>query len=80
MAFWSLLMIASMPNLQFLLVALLGAFLASGYINILSTTALRDVNKVFRRKESCSLNIFDIFFFFFLLIVVDMHLICRSCL
>ncbi|XP_026659611.2 protein PIN-LIKES 7 isoform X4 [Phoenix dactylifera] len=46
MGFWSLLMVASMPNLQVLLVGLLGAFLASGYINILSTNALRDVNKI----------------------------------
>ncbi|XP_010918345.1 protein PIN-LIKES 7 [Elaeis guineensis] len=46
MGFWSLFIVASMPNLQFLLVGLLGAFLASGYINILSTNALRDMNKI----------------------------------
>lgn len=46
MEFWSLLMVASMPVLQVLLVGLLGAFLASGYINILSANARSDINKV----------------------------------
>ncbi|KAJ8513368.1 hypothetical protein OPV22_003802 [Ensete ventricosum] len=45
MEFWSLLMVASMPVLQVLLVGLLGAFLASGYINILSANARSDINK-----------------------------------
>ncbi|CAL9164947.1 unnamed protein product [Musa hybrid cultivar] len=46
MEFWSLLMVASMPVLQVLLVGLLGAFLASGYINILSANARSDINKI----------------------------------
>lgn len=35
-----------MPVLQVLLVGLLGAFLASGYINILSANARSDINKI----------------------------------
>ncbi|XP_065006814.1 protein PIN-LIKES 7-like isoform X2 [Musa acuminata AAA Group] len=46
MEFWSLLMVASRPVLQVLLVSLIGAFLASGYVNILSSNARRDVNKI----------------------------------
>ncbi|CAL9044899.1 protein PIN-LIKES 7 [Musa acuminata AAA Group] len=46
MEFWSLLMVASRPVLQVLLVGLIGAFLASGYVNILSSNARRDVNKI----------------------------------
>lgn len=46
MGFWSLLIVASMPILQFLLIGLLGVFLASGYINVLSASARRDLNKV----------------------------------
>lgn len=46
MGFWSLFMVATMPNLQVLLVSLLGAFISSGYVNILSDNARRDVNKI----------------------------------
>ena len=46
MGFLALLVVASMPVLQFLLVGLVGAFLASGYSNILSPDARRDTNKV----------------------------------
>ncbi|KAJ0974506.1 hypothetical protein J5N97_016471 [Dioscorea zingiberensis] len=46
MGFLSLLMVASMPVLQFLIIGLLGAFLASSYINILTPTAMKDINKV----------------------------------
>lgn len=46
MGFLSLLEVASMPVLQFLLIGFLGAFLASGYSNILSSNARRDINKV----------------------------------
>ncbi|KAJ6809714.1 protein PIN-LIKES 7-like [Iris pallida] len=46
MGFISLLAVASMPILQFLLIGLLGAFLASPRSNILSPDARRDINKV----------------------------------
>ncbi|CAL9090960.1 unnamed protein product [Musa textilis] len=46
MEFWSLLLVASRPVLQVLLVGLIGAFLASGYVNVLSSSARRDVNKI----------------------------------
>lgn len=46
MGFLSLLIVASMPVLQFLLIGLLGAFLATNYFNILTPSAMRDINKV----------------------------------
>ncbi|KAM0946810.1 putative membrane transport protein [Dioscorea sansibarensis] len=46
MGFLSLLMVASMPVIQVLLIGLLGAFLASKNINVLTPTALKDINKV----------------------------------
>lgn len=46
MGFISLLVVASMPVIQFLLIGLLGAFLASGYSNILSASARGDINKI----------------------------------
>ena len=52
MGFLALLVVASMPVLQFLLVGLVGAFLASGYSNILSPDARRDINKVNTKKNA----------------------------
>ncbi|XP_020575090.1 protein PIN-LIKES 7-like [Phalaenopsis equestris] len=46
MGFLSLLIVASMPVLQLLLVGSLGAFLASGYSNLLSDGIRRDLNKI----------------------------------
>ncbi|URE00863.1 Membrane transport protein [Musa troglodytarum] len=46
MEFWALLLVASRPVLQVLLVGLIGAFLASGFVNVLSSSARRDVNKI----------------------------------
>ncbi|XP_039137847.1 protein PIN-LIKES 7-like isoform X1 [Dioscorea cayenensis subsp. rotundata] len=46
MGFLSLLMVASMPVVQVLLIGLLGAFLATKNINVLTPTALKDINKV----------------------------------
>lgn len=46
MGFFSLLIVASMPVLEFLLIGSLGAFLASGYINIFTASARRDMNKI----------------------------------
>lgn len=46
MGFLSLLIVASMPVLQFLMIGLLGAFLATNYFNILTPSAMRDINKV----------------------------------
>jgi predicted permease len=41
-----LLLVASMPIVQVLLIGVIGAFLASGYSKILTSSALRDMNKV----------------------------------
>ncbi|OAY83822.1 protein PIN-LIKES 7-like [Ananas comosus] len=46
MGFFSLFLVASMPIVQVLLIGLLGAFLASGYSNILTVGARKDMNKV----------------------------------
>uniref|UniRef100_A0A0E0QUW5 Uncharacterized protein n=1 Tax=Oryza rufipogon TaxID=4529 RepID=A0A0E0QUW5_ORYRU len=46
MGFLSLLLVASMPIVQVLLIGVIGAFLASGYSKILTSSALRDMNKV----------------------------------
>lgn len=46
MGFFSLLMVASMPVIQLLLIGSLGAFLASGYSNILSSGIRRDLNRI----------------------------------
>lgn len=42
----SLLLVASMPIVQVLLIGVIGAFLASGYSNVLTVSARRDMNKV----------------------------------
>lgn len=44
--FWSLFLVASTPSLQVLIIGALGAYLATGYSNILSATTRRDMNKV----------------------------------
>ncbi|ONK71054.1 uncharacterized protein A4U43_C04F4230 [Asparagus officinalis] len=46
MGLLDLLVVASMPTLQFLLVGLVGVFLASDYCNILTPDARRDTNKI----------------------------------
>ncbi|KAM0942159.1 hypothetical protein DsansV1_C15g0135321 [Dioscorea sansibarensis] len=46
MGFLSLFLLASMPIAQVLLIGLLGAYLASGYSNILTASAREDINKV----------------------------------
>ncbi|KAL5205182.1 hypothetical protein ABZP36_033391 [Zizania latifolia] len=46
MGFMSLLLVASMPIVQVLLIGVIGAFLASGYSKVLTSSALRDMNKV----------------------------------
>ncbi|BAT09339.1 protein PIN-LIKES 7 [Oryza sativa Japonica Group] len=46
MGFLALLLVASMPVVQVLLIGVVGAFLASGYSNILTSSALSDMNKV----------------------------------
>ncbi|RWW69415.1 hypothetical protein BHE74_00022984 [Ensete ventricosum] len=46
MGFWSLFPVASTPIVQVLLIGLLGAYLASGYSNLLPPSARRDMNKV----------------------------------
>ncbi|VAI20948.1 unnamed protein product [Triticum turgidum subsp. durum] len=46
MGFLSLLVVASMPIVQVLLIGVIGAFLASGYSKVLTASARRDMNKV----------------------------------
>ena len=46
MGLLSLLEVASMPNIQLLLISLLGAFLATDYCNILPPHATKSLNKV----------------------------------
>jgi auxin efflux carrier family protein len=46
MGFFSLFLVASMPIVQVLLIGVVGAYLASGYSNVLTTSARRDMNKV----------------------------------
>ncbi|XP_062194195.1 protein PIN-LIKES 7-like [Phragmites australis] len=46
MGFLSLFLVASMPIIQVLLIGVIGAYLASGYSNVLTTSARRDMNKV----------------------------------
>ncbi|TVU10370.1 hypothetical protein EJB05_43895 [Eragrostis curvula] len=46
MGFFSLFLVASMPIIQVLLIGVVGAFLASGYSNVLTTSARRSMNKV----------------------------------
>ncbi|KAJ3706840.1 hypothetical protein LUZ61_010545 [Rhynchospora tenuis] len=46
MEFWSLFMVASMPVLQVLIICLLGSFLASSRIKVLTTEALTNMNKL----------------------------------
>ncbi|KAL6844935.1 hypothetical protein ACP4OV_025594 [Aristida adscensionis] len=46
MGFFSLFLVASMPIIQVLLIGVIGAYLASGYSNVLTTSARRDMNKV----------------------------------
>ncbi|CAA2966933.1 uncharacterized transporter -like isoform X1 [Olea europaea subsp. europaea] len=46
MGFWSLLEVASMPNLQMLLISALGALMATNYLNLLSPDARRSMNKI----------------------------------
>ncbi|KAM0876997.1 hypothetical protein ACQ4PT_035784 [Festuca glaucescens] len=46
MGFLSMLLVASMPIIQVLLIGVIGAFLASGYSKVLTASARRDMNKV----------------------------------
>ncbi|KAK3129485.1 hypothetical protein QOZ80_6BG0480490 [Eleusine coracana subsp. coracana] len=46
MGFFSLFLVACMPIVQVLLIGVIGAYLASGYSDVLTTSALRDMNKV----------------------------------
>lgn len=46
MGFLSLFLAASTPSIQVLLIGLLGAYLASGFSNILTTSTRKDMNKV----------------------------------
>ncbi|KAG6671187.1 hypothetical protein I3843_Q009400 [Carya illinoinensis] len=46
MDFWSLFEVASMPILQVLLICILGAFLATVYVNLLPSDARKSLNKI----------------------------------
>jgi len=52
MRFWSLLIVAWLPVLQVLLVGLLGALLASNRLNVLTSDARRNINKVTPNEHS----------------------------
>lgn len=47
MGFLTLLEVASMPILQVLLISLLGAFMATDYLNLLSADTRKSLNKVY---------------------------------
>ncbi|KAF8405575.1 hypothetical protein HHK36_010482 [Tetracentron sinense] len=46
MGFWTLFESASMPVLQVLIISMLGAFMATGYCNLLNADARRYINKI----------------------------------
>ncbi|KAF8405574.1 hypothetical protein HHK36_010481 [Tetracentron sinense] len=46
MGFWTLFEVASMPVLQVLIISILGAFMATGYCNLLNADARRYINKL----------------------------------
>lgn len=46
MNFWELLEVASMPIVQVLLISLLGAFMATDYLNLLNPSTIKSMNKV----------------------------------
>nr|CAB3457825.1 unnamed protein product [Digitaria exilis] len=46
MGFFSFFLVASMPIIQVLLIGVVGAYLSSGFSNVLTTSARRDMNKV----------------------------------
>ncbi|KAM7261081.1 hypothetical protein ACFE04_026556 [Oxalis oulophora] len=46
MGFWTLFEVASMPILQVLIISLLGAFMATDYLNLLHADARRSLNKI----------------------------------
>uniref|UniRef100_A0A5B6ZVX9 Auxin efflux carrier family protein n=1 Tax=Davidia involucrata TaxID=16924 RepID=A0A5B6ZVX9_DAVIN len=46
MGFWTLLEVASMPMLQVLIITILGAFMATHYLNILPADARKSLNKI----------------------------------
>lgn len=46
MGFWTLFEVASMPILQVLLISILGAFMATEYLNLLPADARNSLNKV----------------------------------
>ena len=46
MGFWTLFEVASMPILQILLISILGAFMATEYLNLLPADARKSLNKI----------------------------------
>ncbi|OWM68335.1 protein PIN-LIKES 7-like [Punica granatum] len=46
MGFWTLFEVASMPILEVLLISVLGAFMATGYCNLLNADARKSLNKI----------------------------------
>jgi predicted permease len=46
MGFWTLFEVASMPILQVLLISILGAFMATEYLNLLPVDARKSLNKI----------------------------------
>lgn len=56
MGFLALLVVAAMPVLEFLLVGMVGAVLATGYFNILTPDARKETNKVKNENIICKYN------------------------
>ncbi|KZV24377.1 Auxin efflux carrier family protein isoform 1 [Dorcoceras hygrometricum] len=46
MGFWSLFKVASMPIVQVLIISVLGAFMATDYLNLLNSDARKSLNKI----------------------------------
>jgi hypothetical protein len=63
MGFWSLFEVASMPILQVLLISILGAFMATEYLNLLPADARRSLNKVMHAMHIC-INLWESWPFF----------------
>jgi hypothetical protein len=60
MGFLSMLVVASMPIIQVLLIGVIGAFLASGYSKVLTASARRDMNKVCASVSTRSTILFQL--------------------
>ena len=67
MGFWTLFEVASMPILQILLIGILGAFMATEYLNLLPADARKSLNKVMHAIHA---YIHKPFFFIIIIIII----------